>query len=130
VPVGVDESFVTKDQRGELRDQYGSAVKLETDPLTGISRYVTYMPMIEASTRYLRDFVDTGYMMLPFDTEITSDLMLETSQRVKRVGELKRKPNAFHILDSFRGMAMVFKASDIEAALALPPQLPVLERAL
>jgi hypothetical protein len=36
-------------------------VVLETDPLTGMSRYVTYMPMIEASTRYLREFVDTGF---------------------------------------------------------------------
>jgi hypothetical protein len=130
VPVGVDESFVTKDGRGELRDQYGSAVKLETDPLTGVSRYVTYMPMIEASTRYLRDFVDTGLMLLPFDPAITSDMMLETSQRVKRVGELKKKPNAFHILDAQRAMAMAYKSGDIEEALALPPQLPVLERAL
>jgi hypothetical protein len=127
VPVGVDESFVTTDQAGRLRDQYGAAVVLETDPLTGVSRYVTYMPMIEASTRYLRDFVDSGFYKLPFDTAITTDMMGETQQRVRRVGELRKKPNAFHILDAMRAMAMAFKSSDIEAALALPAQAPVLE---
>jgi hypothetical protein len=130
VPVGVDESFVTTDQGGRLRDQYGSAVQLETDPLTGITRYVTYMPMIEASTRYLRDFVDTGFMLLPFDTAITTDMMGETQQRVRRVGELRKKPNAFHILDAMRAMAMAYKAADIEEALALPAQAPVLDAAL
>jgi hypothetical protein len=102
-------------------------VVLETDPLTGVSRYVTYMPMIEASTRYLRDFVDSGFYKLPFDTAITTDMMGETQQRVRRVGELRKKPNAFHILDAMRAMAMAFKSSDIEAALALPAQAPVLE---
>jgi hypothetical protein len=130
VPVGVDENFVTEDQAGRLRDQYGAAVVLETDPLTGISRYVTYMTMIEASTRYLRDFVDSGFMLLPFDTAITTDMMGETQQRVRRVGELRKKPNAFHILDAMRAMAMSYKAEDIEAALALPGQAPVLESAV
>jgi hypothetical protein len=130
VPVGVDENFVTEDQAGRLRDQYGAAVVLETDPLTGISRYVTYMTMIEASTRYLRDFVDSGFMLLPFDTAITTDMMGETQQRVRRVGELRKKPNAFHILDAMRAMAMSYKAEDIEAALALPGQAPVLEAAV
>jgi hypothetical protein len=127
VPVGVDESFVTTDAGGRLRDQYGASVQLETDPLTGISRYVTYMPMIEASTRYLRDFVDSTYFLLPFDTAITTDMMGETQQRVKQVGELRKKPNMFHILDSMRAMAMVYKANDIEEALALPPQTAVLD---
>jgi hypothetical protein len=130
VPVGVDESFVSTDQTGRLRDQYGAAVVLETDPLTGLSRYVTYMPMIEASTRYLRDFVDTGFYMLPFDTAITTDMMGETQQRVRRVGEMRKKPNAFHILDAMRAMAMAFKAADIEEALALAEQTPVLEGTL
>lgn len=130
VPVAVSEDFVTTGRDGKMRDQYGAAVKEETDPLTGITRYVTYMTMIEASTRYLRDFVDSGFLMLPFDTEITQDMMLETQQRVKQVGELKKKPNAFHILDAQRAMAMVYKAGDIEAALALPDQVPVLDVAL
>jgi hypothetical protein len=58
--------------------------------------------------------------MLPFDTAITTDMMGETQQRVRRVGELRKKPNAFHILDAMRAMAMAFKAADIEEALALP----------
>jgi hypothetical protein len=57
-------------------------------------------------------------------------MMGETQQRVKRVGELRKKPNMFHILDAMRAMAMAFKASDIEAALALPAQAPVLEVAM
>jgi hypothetical protein len=129
VPVGVDESFVSEDQGGRLRDQYGSAVLNERDPLTGVERYVTYMPMIEASTRYLREFVDTTFLLLPFDTDITTDMMGETQQRVKQVGELKKKPNAFHILDAQRGMAMVYKASDLEEILN-PQQQPVLDRAI
>jgi hypothetical protein len=129
VPVGVDESFITRDGAGNLRDQYGSAVKLETDPMTNEARYVTYMPMIEASTRYLRDFVDSGFLMLPFDTQITTDMMGETQQRVKRVGELRKKPNAFHILDSFRSMAMSYKAGDVEGQL-VSVATPVLDAAL
>lgn len=129
VPVGVDESFITEDSQGNLRDQYGSAVKLETDPLTGVERFVTYMPMIEASTRYLRDFVDATFLRLPFDTDITQDMLGETQQRVRNVGGLQKKPNAFHILDSFRGMAMAYRAGEVEAALT-PAASPVLERAL
>jgi hypothetical protein len=100
VPVGVDPSFVTKDQRGNLRDQYGSAVKLETRPddrrravrhLHADDRGVDALP---ARLRRLR---------LPAAAlrhAITSDMMGETQQRVKRVGELRKKPNAFHILDA------------------------------
>lgn len=130
VPVGVDKSFVTRDTGGNLRDQFGSAVREEKDPLTGGTYYVTTMPMIEASTRYLREFVDSGFLMLPFDTEVTQDMQGETHQRVRAVGERTRKPNAFHILDSFRGMAMGYKAGDVEEALALPQQEPVLDLAL
>jgi hypothetical protein len=128
VPVGVDETFVTKDQGGQLRDQFGSAVKEETDPLTGVTRYVTYMPMIEASTRYLREMVDSRFLLLPFDTAITGDMMGETQQRVKMVGELKKKPNAFHILDAERAMAMVYRSSEIEEQLAPGKQVAVLDQ--
>jgi hypothetical protein len=121
VPVNVDESFVVTDSNGQLRDQFGSAVKMEIDPRTGIERPVTYMPMIEASTRYLRKFVDDGFMLLPFDTAITTDMQGETQQRVKAVGERKSKPNMFHILDSFRAMGMAFKADEIEAQLNAEP---------
>ena len=33
VPVSVDESFVTTGADGCMRDQYGAAVQIETDPL-------------------------------------------------------------------------------------------------
>jgi hypothetical protein len=108
VPVGVDKSFVTEDGQGRMRDHLGAAVTEEHDPLTGITRYVTHMPMIEASTRYLREMVDPTFLLLPFDPEITSDMQGETTQRVKRIAGLKNKPNAFHILDSMRAMAMIY----------------------
>lgn len=129
VPVNVDATFVTTDSRGQLRDQFGAAVKMEVDPATGIERPVTYMPMIEASTRYLRDFVDSGFLLLPFDTAITTDMRGETQQRVKAIGERKGKPNMFHILDSFRAMAMAMKSGEIEEQLEAAPA-PVLDMAL
>lgn len=129
VPVNVDQTFVTTDSRGQLRDQFGAAVKMEIDPETGIERPVTYMPMIEASTRYLRDFVDSGFFLLPFDTDITTDMQGETQQRVKAIGERKSKPNMFHILDSFRAMAMAMKEDEIQEELTAAPA-PVLDMAL
>jgi hypothetical protein len=129
VPVGVDKRFVTEDGHGRLRDQYGAAVVEETDPLTGITRYVTHMPMVEASTRYLRQMVDTTFMLLPFDPEITGDMQGETAQRIQRISGLKHKPNAFHILDAMRGMAMVYNAGGVDAELEYEQQVPVLESA-
>jgi hypothetical protein len=129
VPVYVDEQFVTEDSSGQLRDQFGSVVKREQDE-NGVERMVTYMTMIEASTRYLRKFVDDGFLLLPFDTEITSDMQGETQQRVSAIAERKGKPNMFHILDSFRGMAMAFKQGDIEAELVTKAPGPVLDMAL
>lgn len=130
VPVNVAKENVSRDGRGNMRDQFGSAVKEEVDPLTETVRYVTFMPMIEASTRYLREMVDSGFFMLPFDTEITSDMQHETHQRVKAVGERSKKPNAFHILDSFRAMAMGYRSGEIEEALESPPQEDVLDIAV
>lgn len=129
VPVNVDEEFVTQDSRGQLRDQFGAQVKKETDE-NGVDRLITYMPMIEASTRYLRKFVDDGFLLLPFDTAITSDMQGETQQRVSAVAERKGKPNMFHILDSFRAMAMAFKSGEIEEALIANAPGPVLDMAL
>jgi hypothetical protein len=77
-------------------------VKVEEDPFTGTERFVVKMTMIEASTRYLREFVDSTFLQLPFDTEIASDMQGETEQRVKAMAGVKKKPNAFHILDSMR----------------------------
>jgi hypothetical protein len=130
VPVGVERQNVTQDERGRMRDQFGSSVVEEIDPNTGQVRYVTYMPMIEASTRYLREMVASTYLLLPFDTEITGDMQGETQQRVKRIAGLKAKPNAFHILDAMRAFAMPYKSGAVEAELALDVVAPVLDVAL
>lgn len=130
VPVGVDPSLLTKDNTGVLRDQYGNIVKEEVDPFTGISRFVIYMTMIEASTRYLREWVDALYLELPFDTEIAGDFQGETEQRVRAMAGMKKKPAAFHILDSARAMAMVRKHSDVMQMIAAPEQGPVMARAV
>lgn len=128
-PVGVDVANIARDSAGTLKDQFGSAVREETDPLTGQTRYISFMPMIEASTRYLREMVDSTYMLLPFDAEITSDMQGETVQRIRRIAGLKKKPNAFHILDSMRAMAMAYRAEEVEQGLALPEQVAVLDLA-
>lgn len=132
LPVKVDPQFVTKDGLGRMRDQYGSAVKEEEDPLSGEVRLVTYMTMIEASTRYLREWVDTSFLLLPFDPEITTDMQGETVQRVTNVAKLTgmRKPNAFHILDSFRGMAMSYHAAEVEEAMEYKKRRPVFDEAV
>jgi hypothetical protein len=118
VPVGVEKDFITEDNKGQMRDQYGSAVKEETDPLSGEKRLVTTMPMIEASTRYVANWIDTGALLLPFDPDVVGDMQGETHQRVKAVGERRgKKPNAFHILDSFRAAAMAERAGKIEEEL-------------
>jgi hypothetical protein len=104
---------------------------VETDELGNV-RYVTMLPMIESSTRYLRTWVDTNFLLLPFDPEITTDMQGETQQRVKRVGQLgglRNKPNAFHILDAMRAMAQRYHADAIEELLEEPEQEAVLDRA-
>ena len=128
VPVGVNKEFVTEDAKGQKRDQFGAAVKEEIDPLSGERRLITTMPMIEASTRYVRDWIDTGRLLLPFDTDIISDMQGETHQRVKSVGERRtKKPNAFHFLDSLRAGAMAERAEEIEESLAEEEQEEVLD---
>jgi hypothetical protein len=129
VPVGVDRSQVNRDGQGNLRDQFGAQVKAEYNPMTGEDEYVTYMPMIEASTRYLREDVDRTYLQLPFDPDLLRDMRGETTQRVQTVAGLKRKPNAFHDLDAMRAMAMRRRAGAIEELLA-PEQEPVRDYAL
>lgn len=132
LPVSVDEQFVTRDGLGRMRDQYGAAVKEEEDPISGERKLVTYMSMIEASTRYLREWVDTTFMLLPFDPEITTDMQGETVQRVSTVAKMTgmRKPNAFHILDAMRGMGMVYHAGHIEEAMEYKRREPVYDEAV
>jgi hypothetical protein len=132
VPVSVEEQFVNTDPAGNLKDQFGTMVVKERDPLTGEDRYVTYMPFIEASTRYLREDVNSGFLLLPFDKEVLRDMRGETDQRVRRVSQSigRKKPqNAFHTLDSFRAMEMARKSVGIELALTAEPE-PILDQAL
>jgi hypothetical protein len=128
VPVGVNPDFITEDDRGNKRDQYGASVKEEVDPLSGEKRFVSVMRMIEASTRYVRDWIDTGRLLLPFDQEIRQDMQGETVQRVKAVSEARgKKPNAFHILDAIRAAAMAERAESIEEQIANEEQEEVLD---
>ena len=98
--------------------------------MTGAVRFVTFMPMIEASTRYLRRWVGSTFLMLPFDPDVTRDMQGETQQRVARVAGLKNKPNAFHVLDAERGAAMVHRPGEVEAKLESDAHAPVLDAAL
>jgi len=129
VPIGVDKGLVTQDSQGNLRDHFGNMVEEVEDPFTRERRYIVKMTMIEASTRYLREFVDTLFMQLPFDPEIAGDFQGETEQRVKAMAGMRKKVNAFHILDSARAFAMVYKAADVEAQTKVADQQPVMARA-
>lgn len=133
IPVEVDPKMCTE-ANGVIRDQYGAMVKREEDEITGEVRYIAMMPFIAASTRELRTYVDSTRLLLPFDTDVISDMLGETKQRVERIGSRAgqgavKKGDRFHILDSFRAMAMRTRADDITAKLAQPQQLPVLDRA-
>lgn len=128
VPIAVDRESVKLEQ-GVLK-AYGSAVVEKYDELTDRNYYVVEQPMITASTNYLRAWVDRTFLQLPADKEIMRDMQGETKNRVQRVAGLKNKPDAFHILDSFRAMAMSYHADDVDAALAEPEAEEVLDVAV
>jgi hypothetical protein len=131
VPVAVDENYVSE-MGGKLVDQYGNHVKEERDKWTGQKRLVSYMTMIEASTRYLRNFVDTGFIWLPFHQGIVKDMQGETEQRVRAMGSphLRKKPSAFHILDAMRAMGMAYMSDHVEENVLQPSHTAVLEQAV
>jgi hypothetical protein len=131
VPVGVDRDYVSE-IGGKMVDQYGNMVKIERDKWTGQDRYVSYMTMIEASTRYLRNMVDSGFLMLPFHQGLVKDMQGETEQRVRAMGmtHLRKKPNAFHMLDSMRAMAMAYMSGQVEENVLQPDHTPVLDLAV
>jgi hypothetical protein len=136
VEVGVDRDMITENQ-GVMRDHLGNMVKMIEDELTGEVRFVVYMPFIAASTRYIREDVDSGFLLLPFDTAVTTDMLQETKQRVERigrrgesgVGRAQKKGDRFHILDSFRAMAYRRKQDEIMAQLQPSEQHSVLDLA-
>lgn len=117
VPVYIDPEFVQEDGAGRLRDQYGTTVKSEVDDF-GNERLVIEMPMLEAGTRQLQEWVDDEYLILPFDAEVISDMKGETQQRVRALKVAKKKPHSFHILDSMRTMAMAYKMTTLNELLA------------
>jgi hypothetical protein len=131
LPIAVSEEFTSK-QEGQIVDQYGNICKVERDPYTGLERLVTFMTMIEASTRYLRQFVDTAFLQIPFDNKLVGDMQGETEQRVRAMGnsQLRKKPNAFHELDALRALAMGYNAAEAEQMVYAQPQQPVLDRAV
>lgn len=130
VPIGVDKTLVIEDSQGNMRDHLGNMVERREDPFTGQIDYVIKMPMIEASTRYLREFIDSGFYQLPFDTETAGDYQAETEQRVKAMGGMKKKVHAFHILDADRAFAMAYKSADVEAEIKQREWQPVMAQAM
>jgi hypothetical protein len=135
VEVGVSSDMVTE-ANGVLRDHLGNMVKVIEDEFTGEVRYVVMMPFIAASTSMIRTEVDSGALLLPFDTDVTSDMLQETRQRVERIGQrgetgagIMKKGDRFHILDSFRAAFYRRRQDEIMAQLDSGPQESVLELA-
>jgi hypothetical protein len=133
VEIGVAPDMVTENQ-GVLRDHLGNMVKVVEDEMTGEQTFVVMLPFIAASTSFIRQEVDAGTLLLPFDTDVTSDMLQETKQRVERVGQrgetggsAPRKGDRFHILDSFRAAFYRRRQDDIISQLAAPPQVSVFE---
>jgi hypothetical protein len=129
VPVTVDKNYVSE-QGKQLVDQYGNIVEVVRDKWTGAESLVARMTMIEASTRYLRGFVDSGFALLPFHDKLITDFQGETEQRVRAMAGVRKKPNAFHMLDAARAMAMGYKQGEIEEMVYAHKQRPVFDRAL
>lgn len=129
MPVAVDKNYVSE-QGSQLVDQYGNLVEVIRDKWTGQEQLVAKMTMIEASTRYLRGFVDSGFLLLPFHPKLIADFQGETEQRVRAMGQMKKKPNAFHMLDAARAFAMAYKAGEMEEMVYSQPQRPVMDRAV
>ena len=130
VPVAVDESYVSR-QGDKMFDQYGNTVREERDKWTGGIRYISEMTMIEASTRYLRNWVDQTYLLLPFNLGLVKDMQGETEQRVRAMGapHLRKKPSAFHMLDAMRAMAMAYRSDEVQEMVTQHVN-PVLDRAV
>jgi hypothetical protein len=104
------------------KDPWGRKVDMEKETVQ--------MTVIEATTRYLREWVDTGYVLLPFDLAVTNDLLAENLQRVASVAGLtgSKKPNAFHILDSFRMAALIDAGAGVDEIYV--PQAAVLDQVI
>ena len=129
VPVAVDEDYV-QTIGDKMVDQYGNTVKVERNNWTGKDRYLSMQTMIEASTRYLRNMVDKTFLQLPFHQALVKDMQGETEQRVRAMGVMKKKPNAFHMLDAMRAMAMAYYAKHVEEDVMQQDNKPVMDIAV
>jgi hypothetical protein len=136
VEVGVDPDMVVE-QQGVLRDHLGNMVKIIEDEITGEQKFVVMMPFIQASTKFIAEEVDSGYLLLPFDVDVTSDMLQESRQRVERIGQRgetggasAKKGDRFHILDSFRTAFYRRRQDEIIAQLVPKAQDDVLDLVL
>jgi intein/homing endonuclease len=136
VEVGVDPDMVVE-QQGVLRDHLGNMVKIVEDELTGEQKFVVMMPFIQASTKFIAEEVDSGRLLLPFDVDVTTDMLQESKQRVERIGQRgetggasAKKGDRFHILDSFRTAFYRRRQDEIIAQLVPKAQDDVLDLVL
>jgi len=129
MPVAVDPNYVSK-EGDRLVDQYGHLVEVVRDKWTGRETLVAKMTMIEASTRYLRKFVDDGFLRIPFLPPLVGDMQGETEQRVRAMAGMKKKPNAFHMLDAMRAMAMAYMSASVEEQVYAQQPTAVMDRAV
>lgn len=136
VEVAVSPDLVTENQ-GVLRDHLGNMVKVVEDEITGEKTFVVVQPFIAASTAFIRKDIDDGTFLLPFDTDVTSDMLQETKQRVERIGtrgeqgggQRVKKGDRFHILDAIRAMAYRRRQDEILEKLMPGEQQSVLDMA-
>jgi hypothetical protein len=105
----------------EETDMYNYALPEESE--------VVKLTVIEATTNYLREWVDSGELLLPMDREVVEDLLAENIQRINDVSRLtgSKKPNRFHILDSFRMASLIDKLDRQEVSYGELHHGPILD---
>jgi hypothetical protein len=119
--------ITSDDNRGHEEVQEGMPFYFKSQD----EQKTTSMTVIEATTNYLREWVDSNYLLLPMDNEVVEDLLAENIQRVQDVSRLtgSKKPNRFHILDSFRMASLIERLSESEHVAEMMSG-PVLDRVI
>jgi hypothetical protein len=116
VPVSVEKEDVSEDDAGPVPAHARRRGAGGVRPAHRHQALRDDMPMIEASTRYLREMVDRTYILLPFDgghhRHAGRDAAARGADR-RAQAEARRVPH----LDSMRAMAMVYHATEIETEL-------------
>lgn len=128
-PIAIDKNYVSE-QGSKLVDQYGHIVEVIRNKWTGKDEMIVRMTMIEASTRYLRRWVDDGFAMFPMHTDLVKDFQGETEQRVSAMAGVRKKPSGFHMLDAARCAVMAYHAAEMEEQVYQPKDRPVFDRAV